>query len=345
MDELNLEFKSLHHIDIYSPSINPVDISSNSNDIDEYITELLDKVTKNNNKRIFEFQSETCEIKTALNLLLKEKNFPIISEIIAKRLHRQEIDAQEKYGHLTNIHKGSLLQFLLNGGESYKYIITKVDHNRFIDEGDLLKHFGLPFEKRVLKAAIIELTNDCQVIKIDIYDSNTTISQYWWKNFLELIEVNSDEHNTKMAFNVIDNILKTKLQKKSPADYTYIRNSTVSYFRSQESFLLDNFMDYVFSAYRPINLELDLNDLKEKIRSAPESKNFDSQFIIEKDAITAKFKRTIHLHEKIDLNMKEDIENLEKIILAFKNPAGEKFVQIKSENGYDYFKKLENNNE
>lgn len=343
MIAVNLQFKSLHHIDIYSPDIRSVDIDIDVSDIDEYIDELLDKVTNNNNRRLFEFQSETCEIKNALNKMITQRKFTEVSEIIARRLHRKEIEAQEKYGHLTNIHKGSILQFYIIDGESYTYIITKVDHNTFIDENDLLKHFGLPFEKRVLKAAIIKLNENCEVKNIDIYDTNTTISNYWWSSFLELNEINSNEHNTKTSFNLFDSILRKKLKKQYPSDYTYIRNSMISYYRTQESFVLDNFMDYILSDYQPVDKELDINELKQKFYQAPSNKNVDTQFTIEKEVITAKFKRIIQLHEKIDLNLKEDISNIENIINSYQNPAGEKFIQIKTDSGYEYFKRNINN--
>jgi len=337
MADLSIQFRALHHIDLNADSITSVAVSKEARDINEYISELLEKVTSEKNKRLFDFASETSEVRAAISKIVDKSSFEEGSQIIANRLLRIEKETQERYDQITDIHKGSLLQALLTHDGTKTFIITKVDHNAFLDEADLRKRVGLPFERRVLKAVIVEISDDGEITKTDIYDSNTSISSYWWKYFLELMEIDTDYNNTKTSFNAIDSVLNRHVKKTSPSDYTFLRNNVVAYYRTQLTFNLDDLLSSAIGSYEPMDSRLDLEDLKEKILSLPEKKKFDRRFNIERKAVSARFRRVIALHEKIDLDLKEDIENLEEIITPYEDKTGEKFISIKSESGYYAF--------
>lgn len=331
-------FNSLHHIDLNNDSILPADFQAKANDLNNYIVKLLDIITKIKNNRRFIFSSDTTEVRSALNVILNNKEFTKSPQIIANRLFRVEKQAQEKYDKITTIHKGSLIQSYLNYDDSDMYIITKVDHHSFLDEKDLQTHIGLPFEKHVLKVAIIEFTDDKDVLKTYVYDTNIKISEYWWKDFLELEEINTDEQNTQVSFKSIDSLLSKRVKQKSPSDYTFLRNNLVGYFRTHREFSFDDLLENVFGTYQPTDPKLQIEIIKEEVSKLPEKKNFDRRFTVIEDQIKARFKRVIPLHEKIDLNLKANIENLREIIKAYEDPTGEKYIQIKTEEGYKVFK-------
>lgn len=254
--DTTIYFNSLHHIDLNNDSILPTDFQAKANDLNNYIIKLLDIITKVKNNRRFIFSSDTTEVRSALNAILNNKEFTKSPQIIANRLFRVENQAQEKYEKITTIHKGSLIQSYLNYDDSDMYIITKVDHYSFLDEKDLQTHIGLPFEKHVLKVAIIEFTDDKDVLKTYVYDTNIKISEYWWKDFLELEEINTDEQNTQVSFKSIDNFLSKRVKQKSPSDYTFLRNNLVGYFRTHREFSFDDLLENVFGTYQPTDPEL-----------------------------------------------------------------------------------------
>lgn len=68
------------------------------------------------------------------------------------------------------------------------------------------------------------------VEEVIVYDTNSSMSKYWWGDFLELSEVYTNKHNTITAFDAIDKGVFTKMKKDFPQDYVYLRNSTVRYF-------------------------------------------------------------------------------------------------------------------
>jgi len=159
--------------------------------------------------------------------------------------------------------------------------------------------------------------------------------------------VYSDEDNTENAFDAIDKNIFNKLKKEFPQDYTFLRNSTVRYFRAKDSFNMQDYLDEGLGEYKPYNEKLNIHDLKEKIKKLPtESKNpFDEQFNIVKDKIKARFINKIHLTHQIDLVLKEDIFDLKSVVTAWKDTDGTKYVKIKSIEGYKYFDNLVNEKE
>jgi hypothetical protein len=124
---------SLHQINHSENKINKINISNELNDMQEYIKGLFDNIKDNNNKRAFDFCGNTTEIRHSLSLMLDE-GFDSATEINALRLLRIEIQTQEKYSHITEVQKGILVQFLVENGMEKKIIISKADHNDFLDE-------------------------------------------------------------------------------------------------------------------------------------------------------------------------------------------------------------------
>ena len=135
--------------------------------------------------------------------------------------------------------------FKRNGVEMI--LIAKVDLNSFLDQTDFKKHAGLPFEKRILKTCLVEFAQQNEIAKITVSDTNN--AKYWWKDFLELEEITSDEKNTKLAFNSIDHTLGVQLKRNFPSDYTYLRNNFIGYFRTQPRF-------FVLMTFNTMYLEL-----------------------------------------------------------------------------------------
>ena len=160
---------------------------------------------------------------------------------------------------------------------------------------------------------------------------------------MELTKVFSDEDNTENAFDAIEKQVLLKLKKDHPNDYTHLSNSSIRYFRSKDTFDLNEYINDVFEGYEPFDTNLNMAKVKEKLRDMPtkSGKPFDSQFSIVKSKIKKKIIRDIPLTPHIDLHLKTDIYELDTVVTAIEDPDGTKFVKIRSDQGWKYFKKTD----
>ncbi|HHW36762.1 MAG TPA: nucleoid-associated protein [Bacillales bacterium] len=339
-------FDAMYHIDLVNNTIVQKEVGAG--DLDEYIVELLETIVKLPDSRFFGFESENTEVKTLLDKLIEEKNeneeppncLPI-SDAIANRLLRKEVEAQEKYSHITKLQKGSLIQSLVEYKDQLYFLISKVEHESFLNTEDLVRQIGLPYEKKALKTCLIKFTAEDDIESIIVSDTNVRISQYWVKDFLELKEKNSDEKNTSSAFNAIDLILTRKIKKQSPSDYSVLRNNLIGYFRTQEEFSFENMVGSVFGEYVPERPEIvDMNKIKDTVNKLPEQVGFDKRFSIISKEISARIRKVVKISDKIELNLKDHINQLKKVIRSETTPDGQKVIVIKTDNSeaYEMFK-------
>jgi len=339
----------LFKVDIEQDNVQIIDSSTYDDELIDYLKELFEIVIAGSSGRQFTFERETTEVRNEFTKILSDvefNNFEESSSNIANRLFVIEHYAQEKIEKLgVVIQKGIIIQSLITEDGEHKFIICKADHNEFIDEVSYRLVRGLPVKKKAFKAFVCSINiDDKSVNNVLVYDTNPSDTKYWWKDFLELSMVYTDEYNTESAFNAIDKGIFTKMRNDHPQDYTYLRNSTVKYFRSNDMFEIQDFIEKVIGDYEPYDNTLNINELKLKIRELPSKsrKPFDNQFTIKKEKIKARFQNTIKLTNQIDLHIKENIPNIETVVFAVEDEDGTKYVKVKSEEGYRFFKKANN---
>jgi hypothetical protein len=333
---------SLHQIDHVNSVIQPLSIPKDNDDLITYLKELIIKISETDGKRQFIFESDTTEVKKLIDNIIEGSDFKSATAKIADRLMRKEQNAQSDIEHLKHeIQKGILIQAKLEINASYKVIIAKADHTEYLDDQNLRNRKGLPVKRKLYKALMMDFDRKGSIENIYVYDTNLNIARYWWSDFLELQELNTDEHNTTMAFDYIAQRLLGKLKNEFPADHNIIRNRVLGYFRSNRDFEIKHFVKHVVGNYEPVNESLDVEKLKEKIYSLPEKKGFDAQFSIKSEVIKArKLRSIVELNDKMDLHIKEYMPNIQRIIepIIIK---GEKYIRIKTEAGYEAFKTAE----
>lgn len=340
MEGFETNFTCFHDIDLDNNIAEAKEV--NEGDLQVYISELIKSIVKREDNRFFTIKRESTEVVASLSKAISgEKSFSEISNIIAERLLGIEKNADEKYKHLNGIKPGSLVQAYLSCNEEKFYLIAKIEHNAFIDQNDLLKHIGLPFEKQALKMCFIKYSEEDEILEIVLDDTNPKISQYWWEDFLELKELNSNEKNTQNAFKVLDHQLKNQIMKKAPKDYTVLRNSLVGYFKSQEYFSYETMINTVFGNYSPQDPDaLNIENFKAGLSELPEKKKFDRKFEIVPRAINARIKSIVPITESIDLTIKDSIHNIEETITSQKEDNGDMFIIVKTDSieAYNKFK-------
>lgn len=335
---MSIIFTSLHQIDHSTNEIKEIDISTESDDLNQYTNRLINEITTSTNKRQFEFKSDTTEVRIAISKFLDE-NYDEAVEINSKRLLDVEKIAQSKIAHLNKvIQKGSLFQAVLKDSNETTIIISKADHNKFIDEVDFTLKNGLPWEKRIFKAFLVKF-NNADTKNLYVYDTTNRMARYWWDSYLELEEKFTDTHNTKTSLDVLDKKVFNKIKKDYPADHTVLRNSTIGYFRNKEEFELEEYLNDTFQEYEPIDSKFPKDKTISTIKELPEKWGFDSRFGIQKQEIKKRQVNKIALTEKIELVLKDHINDLSNIITSEKDTEGNKYIKIKSDSGYERFRK------
>nr|WP_315172063.1 hypothetical protein [uncultured Flavobacterium sp.] len=333
-------------IDIDNEEATNIDSKTYGEELDNYLLELFETIISGSSGRQFNFERKTTEVRSQITKINNDDNdFNDSSKVISERLLKVEIEAQKKMDKLKiTIQKGVFVQALISDDGKNKFIICKADHNEFLNEVNYTLTRGLPTKKKAFKAFVCDLNNDDSDSGILVYDTNPSDTKYWWKELLELEMIITDEDNTENAFGAIDKVITNNIKEKYPQDYTHIRNSVVRYFRATERFEMQHFLDNAIGDYLPENSALNIEDIKSKIKELPAKKRapFDNQFNIIKEKVKAKFLNKIKLTPEIDLNIKGDYAD-NTIVAEIKD--GEKYISIKSEEGYKYFKSNESQNQ
>lgn len=329
----------IYQIDTHNSKVVPVDKDQYGVDFDNYLNGLIEIIAKGSGRN-FVFDRETTEVRALIPRISAKEDFSMISEIAAQRLLSCEQTTQKNIEKLNvEIQKGIVVQAIIEDDSQFKYVICKADHTEFLKDDDYKLTKGLPIKKKVFKAFVCTFSSLNVIESVLVYDTNAKMSKYWWKDFLELVEVYTDKHNTTTAFDAIDKGVFTKMKKESPQDYVHLRNSVVRYFRAKEIFDMEDFLENAIGDYQPYNQKVNIEKLKDSIKELAQTKKFDERFSIIREEIKAKFLSKIPLTSQIDLHLKEDITNIDNVIKAVKGKDGIKYVQIQSESGYNYFNK------
>ncbi|XJR90466.1 hypothetical protein ACH34E_06865 [Elizabethkingia anophelis] len=154
---MNINFSSLHHIDVASNNIEEITLDVSQEDLSKYIEELVDEIVYNPSKRNYKFKDASTQVKSSLfKILENNQDLKSIIEQNNKRLLEKESQSQQSLASKNLdvvIQKGSLLHLSFeHEGEPYKKIILcKVEHDEILEEIKFNKIRGLNTRKRYLK--------------------------------------------------------------------------------------------------------------------------------------------------------------------------------------------------
>lgn len=316
----------------------------------EYIQELIAHINGNENVREYKTYSNSTEVVSAiLSILQDTTNEQLIGErnqTIAERLLRKEMEAQNRISRLrTNVKRGSLIQALLyyEDEDRYAYLIAKVEHSEFVDDIDYSYKTGFSKDKKTIwKSCLIDLRDpESGVFYSKVYSD--TAAKYWSHDFLELVEINSDEANTQKAFNAVESVLNRTIKPEHKIDYTILRNSTIQYFKSHAHFDYSEMIDSVFSEYSPCEFdEKKKREVIERLRVLPEKKKFDCQFNTVSQAINKKIKKVYIVNPSVEMRITDSIHDIRDEIMAYQASDGKRYLRllVTDEETYKYFKRV-----
>lgn len=332
----------LHHIDVNNNSVSPIDIKLNPQNLNNYIEELLQEIITNTNKRMYLFKEGNTEVKASLSKILHNNDSDVqkITGLNAKRLLEKEIKAQELMRSKNmpiEIQKGSLLHLSFDTNGTKQIIICKVEHDEILDEFNFEKIRGLNTKKKVFKAILVIFNKSGDILQNFVLDRNN--SKYWWDDFLELQQQYTDAENTEKSLGEVDKAISV-YKKEYGADYTILRNSIIGYFRNNDNLNYSDFLSNIIENYTPFNPDFPKNKLIEKLKQLPSNKGFDTQFSIVKGKIKKRISQKIPLANNLFLGIEDYVHNLQNIIEPWKDGQGNKFLHIRTTEGYEYFKDI-----
>ncbi|MCO6508326.1 MAG: nucleoid-associated protein [Snodgrassella sp.] len=346
--EIKLTNVSLHDMDIENNKVRkniPVESDDNKNLL-EYTTKVITEIYTPPKRQTqirgqyYTFSNEDELIPRYLKQINQDPTvWEQLTEKIAKKLLSIEVKVYDKVANLNGLREGSLLQAHFTFKNEQKIALIKIDTNQILDKVLKIRD-GLPVKTRVQKVAVISFDSSNIITSLLLSDTNSKITEYWRDAFLNSEPVQTNEQNTKNAFEAIDTFLKRKIKSISKQDFYYIRNKVILDFR-KNSFEFNNLVSDLQN-YEPINddLAVKFNKILSEFEELPQGKKkFDTQFEIDPTMIKARLKKQkMVIDNNFDLIIKTPVEDL-KTIFGVGVDDGGKFVRIYSEDGYNAFKR------
>lgn len=91
---MDIIFNKLYRIDVHSQSLEEIELGDALNDLRNYITQLIEDVSEDGNRREFLFPRDATEVKNLIIKAVQTTEYSDTSLQIAQRLQGKEIDAQ-----------------------------------------------------------------------------------------------------------------------------------------------------------------------------------------------------------------------------------------------------------
>jgi len=304
----------------------------------------VQKVQENDSTQDFMF-ADASSVKSEFLKYKEDANYwDSFCETLSGYLLFSQQNSQKRIEHLgKTVTPGSLLLIHCKPTDNDIDILVliKMEQEEFANVIDFAAEYGLPFEKKALNTAFITFEED------GITALQVSRTSAFWVNFLEALPKRESSINTANSFSSIDTFLKKNVRGKGfHSDYVFLRNHLLTYYRNNTGNVVDynELVELIFEKHKPHNRKLDCVDLASKMSALPSQKKggFDKQFFVDMAKCSNRMLKTpIDLTDKIELNLKDGIENLEETIEAHK--VGErKGIIIYTDVGYEYFKKEDN---
>ena len=336
-----LKFYKLYKIDRANETAS-AETFENLENIENYVSQVIEK-HRSKYEREYKFRDGEETAKNNVMRILKDESLEEACQTMANRLLDKERVANDRIKHMGHEIPTSMFivaQDDVTEDETQLFFI-KADYDEYIMAGSGNDGKGLPKNRKIFKSCVFfakKVDGDYEVYKIMSHDENSSSSDaaYWYRDFLDLQELTSDEKNSTTSFNAVKKDLLNPIKKKHKKDYMYLRNQIIAYFRSEGEFDIDHFANVIIGSYVPYDQTLDINDLKAKCLKLPEKYNFDKKFTKKPEVIKDKFKDSIILTQDLELKIKQDIQDIDKVIVGGIDQGDKKYIKIYSEEGYNY---------
>lgn len=235
---------------------------------------------------------------------------------IAEQLLNAEIKAKKHEKNLKmTITKGSLLQALVETESGYCFILSKIEHEPYIDNEEMKKRYGLPYKKITLKCCTIDMNENFDIVEIKVSDTASSIAKYWREDFLEVNTLINNTDNTKTMYSSVNKVLRRYLKAKSPKDFNFMQQKVNHYIASNPEYKHSEMIDYLMGTFSPDErLDIDKTRMITELKNIPEKYSIDSQFEIDLKSVQKGLKQQVTVSDGIDLSYEGNPDELKKKI-------------------------------
>jgi hypothetical protein len=333
-----------YHIDIQKGTYSEFKGNANSTqNFHDFAKEAVKHTQAANNAQEFIFNDTSLVQSEFLTYKGHTPHWAVLCEIFSAELLAQQQISQKSIDHLKKkVTPGSLLIIHCKLDINVDLLVlVKMEQEEFANVIDFKHEYGLPTEKKALNTSLIRFEKG-QPTSLFVSRTNA-----FWIKFLDIYPVRSDNVNTANAFNAIDTALKKVKRDGFKADHLALRNHLITYLRNNQgkTVVYNELVDTVFGAHKPLDKTFLAKDFANGLRDLPNKKTgklaFDPHFQIDMEDVKAKKRTTsINLTDKIELSLKDGIENLDETILPYEE-NGRKGIVVFSDEGFEHFKKNE----
>ncbi|CAK2452174.1 nucleoid-associated protein [Vibrio crassostreae] len=329
--------KKLYVYDIDVSQAVPTHISQSAQmpDLGSFLLRVSQETMTSPNKKLYEFEStSTAQMRIGEFLAAKTQAEEQTSSMeLAKLLLAAEKNTSSRVSQLSGLKKGSMVICHYKTNSVNCIIVTKLDFEQFLERGTYNKKQGLPEKKGILKSCVININSGNLDTEMYLLDSNGLIASFWSKQFFDANQKIDDVVNTKNAYK---KIAKTfiGLAQKSRVDYQQLKNNLISYFSTNNTFVLTDLLDSLIGNYKPVDPSVDLNAIKEKINKLVKDKEFDGSFTIDDKEIKKQYKQIIKLDGGIVITTSDSYND----IIYRKKIDGDDYLIIKTQSGLEEIK-------
>ncbi|TOP30827.1 nucleoid-associated protein [Vibrio parahaemolyticus] len=333
-----------YHIDIQKGTYSEfIGNASSKQNFQDFAKEAVKHTQNTSNAQEFIFNSGSLVEKEFLTYRDHLPHWTVMCDKFSAELLVEQQASQRSIDHLNKkVTPGSLLIIHCKPNANVDLLVlVKMEQEEFANVIDFEHQYGLPTEKKALNTALIRFEKGSPT---SLLVSRTNA---FWVKFLDVYPVRSDNVNTANAFNAIDIALRKVKRDGFKADHLTLRNHLITYLRNNEgkTVVYAELVETVFDSHKPLDKNFLAKDFANSLRDLPNKKTgkqaFDPHFQIDMEDVKAKKRTTsIGLTDKIELSLKDGIENLDETILPYEE-NGRKGIVVFSDEGFEYFKKSE----
>lgn len=334
-------FRSLHNVSV---SDNAVVRKEIPNDFGTFMNEYIRFARQNDTTKRYSVHDMQTQVVNCIANIVTASLKPdcdssdvaeavqALADSIADKLLRAERQAQEKIEQMrTYIKKGSLVQSLIStetDGE-YLFIVAKVEHSEWFHGESLQKNLGFPGDKKnVWKSAVFSISAGDPLLfnSIRVYVDNN--AKYWPMQFLELDEEQTNDYNTRIAFDSIQAELRRHVRPVSERDYYILRNTLIQTMKTPQQINYPDLVQKLVGNYVPEAPNLNLDKVRSSLSDLPEKKRFDRQFVSVPERIVERRHNFFPLTQGVDLSIKGAVEDFKETIIAEENVVGTRYIRV-----------------
>ncbi|WP_352404470.1 nucleoid-associated protein [Sporanaerobacter acetigenes] len=335
MNNNDIILKNYYDIDLNNQIVSF--ISSEENEVlTGYITNTVNYVIdESKNCQQYKLKRDTNEVFTIIKSsieTMKTDNLDVFNrncELIANMLLESEIKISK--GAIKPVN-GGLIQAIIKNDTGYYYVLIKNEFFSAVDRISMEMIEAFLYDKKKkppLKICIFDISELNSILDVNTIFIDDSIqkkhSVYWYDDFLGLKKCNSNEVNTNNAVERITLFWENNIKDHHEA--LTLRNDTISYFRSNDYFDFNDFMDNIKSRHE-FDDENDIFEKLDKI-SKNERNGFDNRFEISQEDIKKRIvTKKFHPAKTITLSI-EGIIDFNEICVTEEN--GMHIVKIRTE--------------